>query len=195
MARICWGCSTVCFNYTVLWFKWSVKKHCVTKVLLAIWEMFFDENNCNCNSYRCGYKFAFILFFVLSCKTKTRIKFWASWWSGNEKYCCFLFIASRGLLQSHAKFNKLLYRNFLACYSCSYYSSTIEVLKSFLSLVTCCGKKRTGSLFLFFSVDQNKERVGESNSNLWNRSKLVPQQIFLFFWYEKIKKHLCFTFS
>ena len=31
--------------FTVLWFKWSVKKHCVAKVLLGIWETFLDENN------------------------------------------------------------------------------------------------------------------------------------------------------
>ena len=36
--------------------------------------------------------------------------------SGNEKYFCFLFIAIRALLQSHAEFNGLLYRNFLVCY-------------------------------------------------------------------------------
>ena len=48
--------------FTVLWFKWSVRKHCVAKVLLAIWEIFLHENNRNYNSYRFSYKFAFILF-------------------------------------------------------------------------------------------------------------------------------------
>ena len=48
--------------FTILWFKWSVKKHCVAKVLLAIWEIFLHENNRNYNSYRFSYKFAFILF-------------------------------------------------------------------------------------------------------------------------------------
>ena len=51
--------------------------------------------------------------FVLSYEPKTRIWFSTSWWSGNEKYFCFLFIASRALLESHAEFNRLLQRNFL----------------------------------------------------------------------------------
>ena len=58
--------------------------------------------------------------FVLSCTPKTRIRFSRSWWSGNEKYFCFLFKASCALLQSHAEFN------FLTCYSCSYYSFMIQ---------------------------------------------------------------------
>ena len=33
-----------------------------------------------------------------------------------------LFMASRALLQSYTKFNRLLQKNFLTCYSCSYYS-------------------------------------------------------------------------
>ena len=40
-----------------------MKKHCVAKVLLAIWEIFLHENNRNYNSYKFSYKFAFILFF------------------------------------------------------------------------------------------------------------------------------------
>ena len=48
--------------FTVLRFKWSVKKHCVTKVLLEILEMFLHENNRNYNSYRFSYKFTFMLF-------------------------------------------------------------------------------------------------------------------------------------
>ena len=32
-----------------------------------------------------------------------RIKFSASWWSGNEKQFCFLFIESRTLLQRYAE--------------------------------------------------------------------------------------------
>ena len=49
----------------------------------------------------------FYLLLVLSYKPKTRIWFSASWWSGNEKYFCFLFIASLALLQSHAEFNRI----------------------------------------------------------------------------------------
>ena len=48
--------------FTVLWFNWSVKKHCVAKVLLAISEMFLHENNRSYNSCRFNYKFAFTLF-------------------------------------------------------------------------------------------------------------------------------------
>ena len=40
-------------------------------------------------------------FFFLSHKLKTKVKFSASWWSGNEKYFSFLFIAIRALLQRH----------------------------------------------------------------------------------------------
>ena len=39
---------------------------------------------------------------------------------------CFLFIASRALLQSHTEFNGLLLMIFLAYFSCSYYSSMVE---------------------------------------------------------------------
>ena len=45
--------------FTVLWFKWSVKKHCLAKVLRAMLEMFLHENNCNHNSYKCSHKFVF----------------------------------------------------------------------------------------------------------------------------------------
>ena len=38
--------------------------------------------------------------FVFSHKPKRRIKFSARWWSDNEKYFCFFFIASRTLHQS-----------------------------------------------------------------------------------------------
>ena len=40
-----------------------------------------------------------------------------------QEIFCFLFIASRALLQRHTEFNRILKRNFLTCYSCSYYSS------------------------------------------------------------------------
>ena len=48
------------------------------------------------------------IFFVISYKPKTKIRFSASSWFGNRKYFCFLFIASRTLLQSDAEFNRLL---------------------------------------------------------------------------------------
>ena len=46
------------FFLWTLRFEWSVKKPCVAKVLLAIWEIFLHENNRDYNSY----KFAFVLF-------------------------------------------------------------------------------------------------------------------------------------
>ena len=39
-----------------------MKKDCVGKVLLTIWETFLHENNRNYNPYKFSYKFAFILF-------------------------------------------------------------------------------------------------------------------------------------
>ena len=84
--------------FPVLWFKWSVYKHCLAKVLLAIWQIFLHENNCNYNSYKFRYKFAFIPFLPLLRETKTKN-------------------------QSHAEFNRFFERNLLTCYSCSYCSS------------------------------------------------------------------------
>ena len=120
MARICWRRSTGVL-LTVLWFKWSVKKLCLAKVLPAIWESFLHDNNHNYNSYRFSYKFAFILFLPFLTNEKQESS--ASWWSGNKKYLCFLFIVSCALLQSHVEFKRLLWGNFFKCYSSSYYSS------------------------------------------------------------------------
>ena len=61
--------------FTVLWFKWSVKKHCVAKVLLAIWESFLHENNRNYISYRLSYKFAFIIFLSFLTNQKQELGF------------------------------------------------------------------------------------------------------------------------
>ena len=65
--------------------------------------------------------------FSISYKLKTRTWFSGSWWSGKEKKFCLLFIVSRALLQSHAEFNRILYRNLPTCYSCSYCSSMIKL--------------------------------------------------------------------
>ena len=97
----------------VLWFKSSIKKHCVAKVLLAILEIFLHENNCNYNSYKFSFEFAFIillsfLFIFL-------------------KYFCFLFITSCALFQSHAECSRLLWNNFLTCYSYLYYTSVLLI--------------------------------------------------------------------
>ena len=80
---------------TVLWFKWSVKKYCVVKVLLATWQIFLHENNFNYKSFRFSHKFTFI-------------HFSASWCSGHEKYFCSLFIATRPLFRNHTEFNRTL---------------------------------------------------------------------------------------
>ena len=50
-------------------------------------------------------------FFFLSQKSKPVIKFSATWWSGNEKLFCFLFIANRALRQKNAEFNRLLQKD------------------------------------------------------------------------------------
>ena len=65
--------------------------------------------------------------FVLSYQPTPRIRFSASWWSGCKKYFCFLFTASNALLQSHTEFKRILWRNFLTYYFCSYYSSMVKV--------------------------------------------------------------------
>ena len=96
--------------FIVLRLNWSVQKHCVAKVLLAIWEIFLHENSQNHNSYRFSYRFTFILF--LSFLTNQKIRVLACWRSGNKKYFCFLFIARHTLFQSHAEFNRLYKRIF-----------------------------------------------------------------------------------
>ena len=50
------------FMFTVFCFKWSVKKHCVAKILQGIWRRFLYENNRNFNSYKSSHKFNFISF-------------------------------------------------------------------------------------------------------------------------------------
>ena len=49
--------------------------------------------------------------FFISCKPKTRIWFSANWWSGNEKYFCFLFIAS-GMINSERMINSMMLHSF-----------------------------------------------------------------------------------
>ena len=44
----------------------------------------------------------------------------------------FLFMVSRALLQRYAEFNRLLWKDFLTCYSCSYYSCMLRVDKILL---------------------------------------------------------------
>ena len=54
-----------------------------------------------------------ILFlFCLSIETRNKYQVSASWWSGNEKYFCFLFTASRALLQRYTNSIDFYKRNF-----------------------------------------------------------------------------------
>ena len=89
--------------FIVLGFKWSVKKHCVAKVLPAIWETFLHKNYCSYNSCRFSYKLVFILLFFFLTNQKQK--------SGAQQACglamrnisAFLFIESRTLLQFELK--------------------------------------------------------------------------------------------
>ena len=83
-----------------------MKKNCVAKVLLAIWEIFLHENNCRYNSYRFSSKFAFILFLPFLTNQKQEYGFQQV--AGLVTWNIFLFIASRALVQSHAEFNGLI---------------------------------------------------------------------------------------
>ena len=82
------------------------KKHYVAKVLLAISEIFLQENNNNYNSNRFSYKFAFIFF--LSFLTNQKQKQVGDVVTKNIYLFFFLFIVSRALLHSHAEFYRLL---------------------------------------------------------------------------------------
>ena len=55
-------------------------------------------------------------------ETKSKNEIFSNMVVWNEKWFCFLFIASRALLQRYAEFNRLLEKDFLTCYSNSYYS-------------------------------------------------------------------------
>ena len=46
--------------------------------------------------------------FCPALETKNKNQVLPSWWSGNKKCFCFLFIAIRSLLQSHTESNRLL---------------------------------------------------------------------------------------
>ena len=56
--------------YSVSWFKWSVKKHCLAKVLIANSETFLHEKIRNYSSFRFSYKFAFTLFLLFLANQK-----------------------------------------------------------------------------------------------------------------------------
>ena len=114
--------------FTVLGFKW--KKHSVAKILLAIWELILHEYNRSYKSYKISDKFAFILFLSFLTNQNQKSSFQLVGFLVMKNISFFLFIANRSLLQSHFEFNKLLLRNFLTCYSCSYYSSMVKHILS-----------------------------------------------------------------
>ena len=81
------------------------------KILREIWVRFFHKTIINLISTNLITKLLISLFCPLV-ETKIRIKFSASWWSGNENISVFLLIANRALLQSHAELSRLLKKKF-----------------------------------------------------------------------------------
>ena len=73
----------------------------------------------------------------LSCRRNQnqRINFLVIWCPVIKNYFCYLFIASRVLLQGHAKLISLLQRNFLAChcyFDCKINWNTVETSMNWL---------------------------------------------------------------
>ena len=79
------------------------------KILREIWVRFFHKTIINLISTNLITKLLISLFCPLV-ETKIRIKFSASWWSGNENISVFLLIASRTYI--HAKLSRLLKKKF-----------------------------------------------------------------------------------
>ena len=104
---------------TVLWFKLSVEKHCVAKVVLAVWEIFLHENNRNYNSYKFSYEFTSIFFFSFLSNQKQESGLQQIGGLVIRNISVFLFIASCALHE----------RNFLTCYFYWCYSSTLLLCK------------------------------------------------------------------
>ena len=103
LVRICCWRSTSCFDFGFV-IQAISEKNFVATVLLAMREIFVYGNNCKYDSYKSGYKFAFIPFLSLLRNQKQKSDFQGV----GKKYFCFLFKVSYVLLQSHAEFNRLL---------------------------------------------------------------------------------------
>ena len=71
------------------------------------------ENNCDFNSYRFNLVTNWLLPLFCSLEGKRKIIFLGNRWSCNERYFCFLFRASRAVLERHSEFSRLLLRNIL----------------------------------------------------------------------------------
>ena len=82
---------------------WSVKKHCVVKVLPAIWEI-SDTKMIVTIIPSNSYKFPFIFFLLLLINQKQESVFQQVGALVKRNISVF-FIVSRALLQSHAEFN------------------------------------------------------------------------------------------
>ena len=106
-ARSCYVLQVVLF--TVLCFKWSVKKHCEAKTLQGIRETFLYESNCNYNSYKFSYKFAAISFLSFSRNQRQESNFKQVGRLVTRTIYVFLFMASCALFQRYAEFMGLLF--------------------------------------------------------------------------------------
>ena len=78
------------------------------RFLLAIVILFLYENNCDYNSYIFSYKFVFILFLSFITNQKQKSGFQQVGGLVTRNISVFLLIVSRALLESHARFNRLL---------------------------------------------------------------------------------------
>ena len=110
MARICWGHSTGYFIYNFV-IQLISGKHCIERVLLAIWEIFLHENIRNYISCRFSHKFAFIHFLCCGTNQKQESSF-------QQDKRIFLHVISVRIIVSWIKLisiNKLFRKN---CESC-----------------------------------------------------------------------------
>ena len=103
-----------------------MKENCVANIILDIWVTFLDKNNCNSNSYKLTHKFAFIAFLSFCLNQKQESIFQEVGGLVTKIFLFFLLRVNRALLQSHAEFNSLIYRDFLTCCSCSFIVSFLN---------------------------------------------------------------------
>ena len=74
LAKIFWGHSVIYFDYCFL-FQVILKKHFLAKILREIFETLLYESNCNYNSCKFSYKFAFISLFSFRKNQKQELVF------------------------------------------------------------------------------------------------------------------------
>ena len=124
MVRICWGCSKSCFLDSFV-LQVISEKTCIAKISEGIWKRFLYENNCNYNSNKFSDKFYFSLVYLFV-ETKDKNEIFSKLVIWQQEIFLFLFIASCAVLWRYAEFNRVLKKDFLTCYSCSYYCSMIK---------------------------------------------------------------------